>query len=368
LGPGGAEQLLLNQALAADHDAFAYEAAYLVPWKDHLVGALEDEGVRVHPLDAPREWDARWTMRLRRLVRGRGIDVVHIHSPYVASLARPVLRTMGPARPAIVYTEHNLWARHSLATRVANRLTLGFDDHTLAVSDAVRDSMPARCRDRIEVLVHGIPLDAVRARADERGAVRHELAIGDDELVVGTVANLRKEKAYPDLLQAARIVLDRQPRARFVAVGQGPLEDEIRAEHASLGLGDRFALLGYRPDAVRVMAGFDIFVLASRHEGLPVALLDALALGLPVVSTDVGGISTAIADGTQGLLVPARSPKALADAVIALLDDEARRGRMSAAAAARAKAFGSDAPVRRLEEIYAEVAGRAGARRPSSRS
>jgi glycosyltransferase involved in cell wall biosynthesis len=357
LGPGGAERLLVSQAGATDTDAFAITAAYLVPWKDHLVAELRDRGVDAVCLDGEREIDLRWAWRLRALVRDRGIEVVHVHSPYVAAVARLVLRTLPRRqRPALVATEHNRWPRHAPATRLANRATIGLDDADLAVSADVRATMSGRVRDRVEVVVHGVDRDDVRAAAAERDTVRAELGIGPDEIVIGTVANFRAEKGYDVLVDAAADALARDPGLRFVAVGQGPLEAEVRARHDRAGLGDRFLLTGYRDDAVRVMSAFDIFTLASRHEGLPVSLMDALVLGLPVVATRVGGIPEAIDDGTQGLLVAPDDPRALADAYVALAGDPTRRTAMGDAAAARGGSFDITIATRRLEALYRDLA------------
>jgi glycosyltransferase involved in cell wall biosynthesis len=170
------------------------------------------------------------------------------------------------------------------------------------------------------------------------------------------VANLRVQKAYPDLLEAAREVIERRPDVRFVAVGQGPLEAEIRAMHARLGLGDRLLLLGHRPDAVRVMGACDVFVLASHWEGLGVAVMEALALGLPVVATAVGGVPEVVEHGREGLLVPPGHPGELAAALLAVVSDDRLRREMSAAAARRGAALSIDAAVRRTEAVYYELA------------
>lgn len=359
LGPGGAEQLLVNQARVTDHRAVRTEAAYLVPAKHHRVPELESAGVAVTCLHGEREVDPRWAWRLRRRLRRSPVDVVAVHSPYVAAVTRLLVRTLpGARRPALVTTEHNRWPRHRSLTRWANRLTFALDDHHVAVSAEVVETIPRRWRDQVEVLHHGVDVDAVRARQRERTAVRAELGIGDDEVVIGTVANLRREKAYPDLLAAAAVAVAAEPRIRVVAVGQGPCEAEIRALHAELGLGERVLLLGYQEDAVRTMAGFDVFTLASRHEGLPVALMDALVLGLPVAATSVGGIPQAVTHDREGLLVPAGRPDLLAEAFLALAGDAERRADMGRAAAARGPDFDAAVATRRLEEIYREAAAR----------
>jgi glycosyltransferase involved in cell wall biosynthesis len=185
--------------------------------------------------------------------------------------------------------------------------------------------------------------------------LRKELSLGDD-VAVCTVANIRATKAYPDLLAAARRVCDETDDVRFVAVGRGPDEGEIRALHAELDLGERFQLLGYRPDATDVMAACDIFCLASRHEGLPIALMEALALGLPVVATTAGGIPELVTDHREARLVPPGQPDLLATALVAVAHDPALRGTMSARARERGATLSVEGSVRRTEELYLELA------------
>ncbi|MCX7620336.1 MAG: glycosyltransferase [Acidimicrobiales bacterium] len=360
LGPGGAEQLLVNQARVHDRERFEMTAAYLVPWKNHLVGPLEAAGVPALLLDGSRDFDLRWVWRLRRHLADTPVDVVHSHSPLVAAGARLVAQTLPRAkRPALMYTEHNRWPRHNRLTRLANRLTFSLDDDQIAVSDDVRDTIPSRLRTRVTTLFHGIVLDEVRAQRSNRHEVRTELGIDEKTVVIGTVANFRREKDYPNLLRAAQLALARTDVPLcFVAVGQGPLEAEVHELHRQLGLGDRFRLLGYRQDAVRMISAFDLFTLASRHEGLPVSLMEALALGVPVVATAVGGIPQAITDGAEGLIVPPRRPDLLAAAYCELAVDPGRRHTMSDAASARSKLFDIRTATRELEERYADLAER----------
>ncbi len=238
--------------------------------------------------------------------------------------------------------------------RVANRCTLGLDDATIAVSEEVRSSMGQRQAD-VEVIVHGIDTRHVRRHLTERTAVRAELGIGDDDVLAVTVANLRRAKGYPTLIEAARLVADQEPSIHFVAAGQGPLEDELRARVTAAGLDARFRMLGYVPDAARLIAGADLLVLASDHEGLPLAVMEALALGVPVVATRVGGIPELVEDQVNGLLVPPGDPAALAAGIGALADTPTRR-RLAAGADARGAQVDGDAAVVRLDEIYAELA------------
>jgi len=356
LGPGGAEHLLVQQAAVSDAARVAYEVAYLMPQKQHLVPELEALGVRTHCLDAPDERDVRWVPRFRNLVARGRFDVVHAHSPVSASFARVAVRSLPrSSRPAFVYTEHSRWPMYHPATRVANRLTFPLNDRVVAVSEDVRETVDRRLRARVEVLPHGIDLARVREHLEERTAVRAELGVRDDEVLAVTVANLRPVKGYPLLMEAARRVIDVAPNVRFVTAGQGVQEDELRALHAQIGLGDRFAMLGYVPNAARLIAAADLFVLASTHEGMPVAVMEALALGVPVVATAVGGLREAIEDGRNGLLVAPGDAAALAAAVLRL-DDAGARAALAAGALLSSERYSIGPAVARLEEIYGQVA------------
>jgi len=355
LGPGGAERLVTLHARLRDENAYECHVAYLLAWKDAFVEELRSTGVSVTCLGARSSWDVRWVARLRALVRARQIDVVHAHSPLAAIGARLAARTIrARRRPRVVTTEHNVWDSHAPLTARMNRWTARLDDARLAVSEAVRTSMPDPLRRRTEVVLHGVDVEATRAAADRDG-VRAELGIAPDEHMVVTVANLRATKGYPDLLDAARRVVAEHPSARFVAVGQGPMEAEIRARHAELALGRSFLILGYRPDAARIVSAADIFCLASHHEGVPLAMMEALVLGIPVVATDVGGVHELVEHGREALLVPPRDPGALAGALLSLLADDERRTAIAAAATARGDHLGVENAVRRTEAVYAAV-------------
>lgn len=355
LGPGGMERLLVTHAQVGDRDRFEYHAAYLVDRPHSVTAELEAAGVPCHRLGTGSSRDVLWTRELRALVRRIGADVVHVHSPMPAALARPALRTMR-GRPAVVYTEHNSWDCYGRATRLANALTYPLDDAQLAVSDAAAASPPGPLGRRVETLVHGIDVDAVAKHGPEREAARAELGVADDTIVVVNVANLRREKAHDNLLAAVALAVPRAPELVVLCVGQGPLADTLAAERDRLGLGDHVRFLGFRDDVHRLLAAADVFCLASHHEGLPVALMEASAAGLPTVATAVGGVPSVVDDGRNGLLVPPGDAPALADALVRVAHEPDLRERLAGGALATAARFDATAAVARIESVYASVA------------
>lgn len=356
LGPGGAERLLANAAAVHHHDRYTIECGYVLPEKRHLVGELEAADVKCHCLSR-RANDFLWPLRLRRLIARGNFDLVHFHAPLLAGIGRLAIRTIRRRRrPAIITTEHNAWTAYSTPTRLLNRFTSRLDDRTFAVSAEAAASMRWPARGKAEVLHHGIDIEAAKAvlsdREAVRKAVREELGLQTDHFVVGTVANYREQKDYPTLLEAARLASDGVPGFRLVAVGQGPLAAEVEAARTRLGLDETVILTGYRADAIRVMASFDVFTLSSRYEGLPVALMEALALGLPVASTSVGGVAETLTDEVDALLTPAGDARALAAAWCRLGNDASLRDRLSRAALLKSTQFDIRRAVAVLETAY----------------
>jgi glycosyltransferase involved in cell wall biosynthesis len=351
LGQGGMERLLVNHAIAGDRERFEYSAAYLIDRPHSVIDELRDLGITVDRLGSGSGADPRWLIDLIRLVRRERIDVVHAHSPMPAAFARVAVRLLS-RRTRLVYTEHNRWDRFGKATRWANHLTFGLNDSTIAVSDDCRDTVAPRFRARVTTLVHGIDVGEVAKHRGEREDARAELGVDDTTVVIGTVANFRVQKNYPLLLEVAAALTAERPNVVFVAIGQGPLESELIALHSRLGLEDRFRFLGFRSDAHRLMAGFDVFCLSSDHEGLPVAVMEAKALGLPIVSTAVGGVPEAVENGRDGLVVPPRNPTALLGALRRVTDDPELRDRLAEASRNSSSEYAATRAVTYQEEVY----------------
>ncbi len=360
LGPGGAEQLLLSAARTHDHSSFDIECAFLIEDDPSFVADLEAAGVRCHRLTVGRS-PHLWPYRLRALIHDGQFDVVHVHSPLPGSVARLSVATIGrKRRPGVMTTEHCIWESYHPATRALNRLTVRGDAAVFAVSDETLESIQGPAARRSETLLHGIDVDAVGAERVNREEVREELMIRPEEWVIGTVANFREQKDYPNLLEAIRLLAQRGGPVRCVSVGHGPLESEMHSLAQTLGIEDRVIFLGRRRDATRIMSAFDVFTLASQWEGLPVALMEALAIGLPIVATRVGGVDEAVGAEEFVTLVPAKDPEALALAFESVLTDETRRTAMAVRSLELADRFDIRRAVATIEQTYRDVARGAG--------
>ena len=349
LGRGGAERLLINTVARLDRARFRPEVAYLQPWADDLVGEAEAAGAPVHCLGAPSQLSVGWTRRLRRLVAERTIDVVHTHNPASAAAARLAL----PGRsPAFVHTEHNTWRAYRLPTRWANRLTWSRNTAAVAVSEHAAASV-GPVSPRPEVVVHGLADSSVPPLP--RPAALAQLGLGPSGPVIGAVGSLWPRKGHDVVIDALSRLGGAGSDARLVILGDGPGRSDLAAQVRRLGLGHRVLLAGPRDDVTGLLGAFDVFAMGSRVEGLPVALLEAMAAGRACVATAVGGIPEVLMHGRDGLLVPPDDPGAMAGALGGLLEDDGLRETIGQRAALRARAFDIAATVQRLEAIYERV-------------
>lgn len=358
LGLGGAERLLALTAAKLDPQRFHIDVAYLLPWKDALVPELSSHGVRTVCLGARRTVDPRWIWRLRTLLRQGGYQIVHTHSPVPAAAAR----LLAGRRVELIHTEHNVWSRYRWPTYAVNAATYRRNAAIIAVSEGVTASiskpvwLPGRPLPPVETLLHGVAPDRAPRGRVARQRARGALGIASDTPVIGTVANFTPKKDHAGLIEAIDRIRRDVPDVIALWVGTGPLEAELRSQVGARGLGDHIRFLGMRDDVPDLLPALDVFVLGSRFEGLPISLLEAMAAGLPSVTTRVGGIAEAIDDGKQGLLVPAGDPGALAGAVTELLEDDAMRVRMGEAALERVtRDFSIDRAAIRTAALYDEL-------------
>jgi glycosyltransferase involved in cell wall biosynthesis len=251
----------------------------------------------------------------------------------------------------------------ALDARLLSRLDL-----VLVVSAAMRRQFESRGLppEKLRTVRNGIVLDAWPF-GFRSGKIRREREFGADELIVGHVGRLSLEKGQRALVSVFRSILDRVPSARLVLVGEGPDESILREMVSQLGLSGRVFLLGHRPDIKEIFGDLDLLVLSSSTEGLPNVVLEAMATGVPVVATAVGGTSELVLDGQTGLLVPAGDAAALEHAVVeALVNRAAAAQRAIAARAHVEREFDFDRLIEATHGIYRElVAARSLSRVPA---
>ena len=199
------------------------------------------------------------------------------------------------------------------------------------------------------------PFTAAKAARDE---ARRSLGIPEGAFAVGTVGRLTAIKGPGVLMAAARTVIERSPQSVFVFLGAGEMLEALQAQAAALGIEGHVRFAGWRPDVARMMSALDCFAFPSINEGMGKALVEAMALGKPVVASRVGGIIDLVDDGVSGFLVPPADPQALADRILFLLENPETARRMAARASGTAAAYSSAAMVRKIEALYADLAQR----------
>jgi glycosyltransferase involved in cell wall biosynthesis len=298
--------------------------------------------VRVEALAAESVFggSVRSLFGLRRALRRLRPDVVHLVD--VWPVAAVAARLAGVRRIVVTHHTPELPRRDSLSGRLWWRLGWAARPEVVYTSAADRDR-DGRDGLRRHVVSLGIDLDRFRAA---------EPALPPNGPVVGTVGRLDEQKAQRVLIDAAPLVLERHPNARFVLVGDGPLRARLEEQARALGVGDAIVFAGARDDVPRWLASFDVFALPSLFEGLCYAVIEAQAAGVPVVATAVGGVRETVVDGVTGIVIPISDPQALAHAILQLLDqpDDARR--LAAEAAVRVEHFATERMVAETIALY----------------
>jgi glycosyltransferase involved in cell wall biosynthesis len=365
LGLGGAERLLVEALPYIDRETFDYEVAYILPEKNDLVSEFLRASIPVFCLNSRRIYDVGVLPRLVHLLREREVSLLHSHLPYAGILARLASRI---ARvKAIVYTEHNVLSAYNPAVAFLDRITFRFDDATVAVSQSVNRSArawPILKPRNLLTIQNGILVNGISDDWSEETKIKESLGVPSHHLLVGNVAHLRPEKGHTFLLKAMQKVIEKRADVSCVVVGREKAKGMLQKlkEYAKeLGVQEHVVFVGFREDARELMKAFYVFVLSSLYEGLPIALLEAMALGKPVVVTNTGGVPEVVRDGVEGFLVKPGDPDALADHLLRLIENEDIRKAFSLAAKTKVREqFGIERMVREVEQVYKYVLKRKG--------
>jgi len=360
---GGLERLVVDLCLHCDRTLFTPEIACLAR-EGSLAAEARAAGIPVHLLGGAGGRLAAHTgfARLRRLLRERQIDVLHTHN--TGPLLDALLARLTQRQPLrVVHTDHTRprWpdrAHRMLLERWAARQFGGM----VAVSAEAREQLVRHEKipgASIQVIDNGI--DVARFAAPTRPTAEWlaEVDAAHFSQRVGVVAMLREQKGLPHLLAAIPAVLRQHPGTGFLLAGGGPLEPALREQARALGIEHSLRFLGRRSDVVDVLHALDIYILPSQSEGLPLALLEAMAARRCIVATRVGAMPQVLAQGQCGRLIPPGQPAAIASALNELLADPAARTALADQALARvSQQYSIAATVARYQALYLQRAGR----------
>lgn len=274
-------------------------------------------GIAQWPLQVRNSLDLKATLGLVWIIRRDGVEVVHTHNAKAtwAAYFASHLSSIFSRRPILVRTRHLVYkSRYAFPYSYLS-------DRVVVVSRDLRDYLVKEkgiASSKVRIIPPGVDTDFFSTKAAAPD-VRQELGIPQGVPVIGMVAFLRGEKGHWILIEAARIVLRFYPEARFLLVGSGPTEGALRSIVEQWGMSERFIFTGYRTDVPRLLAAMDVFALPSLREGMPISLMEAMAMERPSIASSVGGIPELVVNRETGLLIPSENPVALADGLVFLL-------------------------------------------------
>lgn len=301
-------------------------------------------------------FDPRTIRDFHRMIRERRIDILHLQGFGSLTFGRlAAFATRVPVVAHIHADHHAETGGYPWYVLLFDRILARFTTHCIAVSEATAEfavSWQGFPRSRVEVWHNSVDLTRFRppSRA-ERAEARRSLGLPTDATVVAVVSRLDHVKGVDLLMEAWPSVARDVSNARLLVVGDGPLRDSLVSDLYARGAADSVDFLGYRSDVPRLLHTSDVFVLPSRSEGMPLAALEALASGLPIVAHAVGGVPELVVDGVNGRLVPPH-PKALAEALSGILADRELRERLARQARPSVEKLGLHAYAERLEVLY----------------
>jgi glycosyltransferase involved in cell wall biosynthesis len=351
-GPGGAEQVVaeLSRALqAGGADTVAFLPEHGEGW---LERQLAGSGVAIDRFRIDRPVAPASVLALARAFRRHRIAIAHSHEFSMAVYGACAAKLAGI--PHVVTMHGGRYYAGRRRRRWAMRAAAAMSARLVAVSESVATALASDLGlppHRILTIPNG-----VRPAASATPGLRQELGLGRDARIILAVGNLYPVKGHEHLIDALTILAPRYPDLHIAIAGRGALEPYLRARAADRGLTTRVHLLGLRGDVPALIAAADVFVQPSISEGLPLALLEAMFAGRPIVASEVGEVGIALAHGEAGLLVPPADAPALAAAIHSVLGDPSRARALGDAAVRRARAeYGFDRMVRRYVDLYRQL-------------
>ena len=356
LDMGGAERVVANYLRHHNRDAFQMSACALAR-EGVIAKDLQQEGYPIYILEKKPRFDRDLLRKLVQVIRSEKPDIIHTHNPSANHWS--IMASMFSGRPRVIKTEHNIFFSgrvmrgYSFVNMILNR----FNPRIICVSEEVRNSHLQKdplSGDKYLTIYNGIP--PLPPPLTEYSELRQSLGIDPSHTVVGTIGSLDEQKGHVFFLEMAKQILQGFPHTAFVIVGTGHLRSSLEEKARELGIARQVIFTGLRADALDILRTFDVFVLSSLWEGLPITILEAMAAGKPVAATDVGGNREAMAEGETGFLVPPKDPEALSNAVMNILQDQDLQEKMGKKGLLRfEQKFSVQHMIRATESLYLEV-------------
>ncbi len=321
--------------------------------RDSSDDTLDALGIDVSYLHKSKFDPSTYTALLKEIDR-RKADVLHLHGYGATTFGRLVAARR---KIPVVLHEHANLTDTPWFQKIADRMLAPVTDLAIAVSRSTADFV-IRARlvpaERTKLVYLGVPLEEFSRPRDaaEIAGARRALGIPPETFAIGTVTRLMPSKGNEYLVEAAPSIVKGLPAARVYIAGEGELQADLEARARALDLGGRLVFLGFQRDVAQVLSAFDLLVFPSLWEGTPLTVLEALAMGKPIVSTDADGLQDVLTNGTDAVMVPRRDASALADAIVRLASDPAERARLAANARRTGAAYDIDRFVRKMERLY----------------
>ncbi len=308
LSVGGAEQTIYNLVNADDETNYTVCA---LEGKDDLAPKIRDAGAEVYLAKEQFRFDPRALKRLHRELKQRQIDVLHTHLAYAQIVGRLVAPRTGIK--SIVSTQHSLQQLSHPVMRSLEQFTKARDDTSVAVSEGVRASFSDLGRNRTwETIYNGIDVTTFNHQV----ITHSKSTVSDSGPIFLNVGRCVPPKAQSILIKAMDDVVMELPEAKLIIAGDGPLFKKLQEEILDRGLERNIELVGHASPIEPYYAKADVFVLPSRIEGLPISILEAMAAELPVIASDIPGVSEVVVEGKTGHLVSPNNPTELATVMI----------------------------------------------------
>ncbi|MCS5489036.1 glycosyltransferase [Algoriphagus limi] len=398
LGRGGAEKLIPETALVHDQSRFEFHCLYFYRQKENIIDELERAGIQVHLIPSGNLGLFFQVSKVKKFILENGFQIIHAHLPWAGILARAVGRQVDIP---IVYTEHNTWDRYNKVSYWGNRLTFKKQDVAIAVSNEVALSMQLNSiwdpykrgeKPKIQVVQNGVNTEVFKSikkqvvssktiEDREKGLgieelgievnkekevaipkpisvrdLKSKLKIPKEAKVIGKVAVFRSQKRLWLWVELALRILEKRQDVHFLLVGDGEWRGRLEKQIYSSGKAKNFHLVGVQKEVVPYLNIMDIYLSSSEFEGLPIAMLEAMACEIPVVATRAGGIGEVIQHGVQGYLSGIDDWEELEEYCLKILNDNKLQSSLGKAARSQVERnFSMKRMVGDLEKIYLQV-------------